>query len=101
MTHFWISDTEGRALPQEREASDLVNVYPNPTTHYITVHSVISPISEIAIYDNASRLLQEYRALNATQFELDLSSMASGVLLLKVELENGITRYKKVVKLMD
>ena len=101
MTHFWISEADNRSGQQKSESNDLVNVYPNPTTNYITVHSSISPISEIAIYNNEFRLLQEYKTLNATQFELDLSSMASGVLFLQVELENGITKYKKVVKLMD
>ena len=101
MTHFWINDAESRGAQPRKESSDLVNVYPNPTTNYITVHSVISPIDEIAVYDNASRLLKEYKALNSNQFQADLSSMASGVLLLRVQLENGLTRYKKVVKLLD
>lgn len=101
MTQFWINEGESRSTGDKRAPSDLVNVYPNPTTNFITVHSQISHIKEINIYENAYRLIGKYEDIRKTKFEIDVRNMSSGVMLLKIELENGIIRYKKVVKLME
>ncbi len=62
-----------------------LQVYPNPTTGRITIDNEKSKINTIQVYDVIGRLLIERTNVGETKATLDLSSLAKGSYILKVD----------------
>lgn len=68
-----------------------VNLYPNPTTGFITIQTAES-IKEIKVISTNGRTI-----LTTASTQIDLSSYPSGVYFVNIETENGVVT-KRVVK---
>jgi hypothetical protein len=71
----------------------LVKVYPNPTSGILNIDSTI-PVKQLQLISMPGKIIRKYSAL----YQLDISDLPSGVYVLKVQLENGKTEVKKLIK---
>ena len=71
-----------------------MNVYPNPTTHHVTVEA--TGMQEVEVYDAVSRRVA-HRRVESDQCLIDLSSCAAGTYYLRVHTTTG-TVIQKVIK---
>jgi len=79
---------------EEEELEELL-VYPNPTTGNITIQIAgTDQNSWVQLYDLSGRLIQEKQAYNPTVV-MDLSHLASGTYLIRVD---GVESVQRVVK---
>lgn len=77
-------------------SNDNVTVYPNPSMDYITVISE-KFINEISLYDYKGALVKQQNAKDF-QTQIDISVLAKGFYLLKINTNDGIV-IKKIEKL--
>jgi hypothetical protein len=76
-----------------------VNIYPNPATDNITIQ-LINPkqsIKSISIFDIRGKEVIN-KQLNSNQLQLDVSSLSSGVYLIKGQTNSGLSFSRKFVK---
>jgi hypothetical protein len=76
-----------------------VNIYPNPATDNITIQ-LINPkqsIKSISIFDLQGKEVIN-KQLNSKQLQLDVSSLSSGVYLIRGETNTGLSFSRKFVK---
>ena len=72
-------------------------IYPNPAHNTLTVESA-SPIREITVYDMTGRAVAvETRCTTSLQYNINVSSLSTGIYLVKVVTANG-TETAKFVK---
>ena len=64
-------------------------IYPNPTNGTLTVESA-SPIREITVYDLSGRVVVEAQYFVPQQYALNVSSLHSGIYLLKAVTDSGV-----------
>ena len=84
-------------LPEaEPESVNEVNVYPNPTSSYVTIESI--GMSHVEFYDNDGRILQDYIADGKNSITIDISEYSSGAYYLRIHSAAGVT-IQKIVKL--
>lgn len=82
---------------EENEAIEF-NLYPNPTTDYITLNSANTTISEIIVTDVSGKTIMTLGANGAnTSHTIDVSHLATGSYFVKVVGQNGIST-KKFIK---
>ncbi len=74
-------------------ATNLFNLYPNPTNGLLNIKSTTS-IAEITVYNNLGQLLFTSEEKN----QMDISTLCEGIYFIKINDENGQTETKKVVK---
>jgi len=79
------------------QASALVSLFPNPSKSNITV-SYPSAINKIEIYNMVGDLILSYENINATIYNIDLARLQQGIYFTKIQLKNGITVSKKIVR---
>ncbi len=93
-----ISDTSNMIIISEidcsgiEEQSDLVTIYPNPTSNFITINTK-DKINSIKIID----LMGKVVSIDLNQNTIDLSNLANGVYTLVIATENK-SYLKKVIK---
>jgi len=74
-----------------------INIYPNPTNSMIEI-SMNTNIDKITLLDLSGRtLIQQRIQKNTSKLKLDLSSLASGTYMLKLENEMNVS-FQRVVK---
>lgn len=92
------SDTQTFQTLPEPEPEDTVGVanykvavslYPNPTTGILTLQDSREPLRRIVIYDIYGNVLQT-KEVDANQVELDVSHLAAGLYMIRVETEKGM-----------
>ncbi len=71
----------------------LISIYPNPTENILNVISDYQ-IESIKIYSLLGQLIQD----NTNKNNIDVTSLTNGIYLAEIELENGQTISKKIVK---
>ena len=64
-------------------------IYPNPTTHTLTVESA-SPIRQITVYDLSGRVMMTADGNGTAPCTVNVSSLHSGLYILRVVTENGV-----------
>lgn len=72
------------------------NYYPNPVTNTLTIDSQKN-IKSVAIFNLVGQNVQN-KSLNTNKTELNLSTLSSGVYLVKTILENGQIETFKIIK---
>lgn len=87
------SDAYDKCLGTEEFDLNLVNIYPNPTVNLLKIESKI-PVSQIQLISFEGKIIRKYKA----DTELQLSDLPAGVYILKVQLANGKTEVKKLIK---
>ena len=80
----------------EEESQVLTHLYPNPTSGMIHITLEENAI-HCQILDLMGNILLETSPSNSA-FDLDLNGSSSGVYLIKIQMADGTTAYKKVVK---
>lgn len=80
----------------------LFNVYPNPSNDLLYVHSLLSGIYSIKIYDLVGSLVFQKEAFGNTALEtihkIDISGQASGMYLLEIETPEGNMSQKIMIQ---
>ncbi|MEP3837159.1 MAG: leucine-rich repeat domain-containing protein [Algibacter sp.] len=72
------------------------SIYPNPTNGVVSIQSQQLNNAQVSVYDLNGRALLS-KPLNGTSSEINISNMASGVYLLKVQVENS-EFVKRIIK---
>ena len=75
-------------IPTTMVADGLV-IYPNPTSGALTVESA-SPIREITVYDLSGRVVVAAQNFAPQQYAINVSSLHSGIYLLKAVTDSGV-----------
>lgn len=89
-----VRPTEPVAGIEDADALLGASIYPNPTSDLLRVETSISQLNSIVLTDLAGRIVLEEDNLDTMRYQLDLSSMPSGMYLLT--LNNAVT--KRVIK---
>jgi hypothetical protein len=91
-----LGNAQAANLSIDEEALLGFSIYPNPTT---TSFSVNSNVSDIEIYDLTGKLLKSFKGdFNRTD-SFDISSLNTGIYIVKVENNNNQVKTTKLVKL--
>ncbi|HNG07228.1 MAG TPA: T9SS type A sorting domain-containing protein, partial [Saprospiraceae bacterium] len=96
---YTISETRS-VLVNDTDNRNVV-VYPNPASDYITIEPLESDLgaTEIQLTDVAGRVLKSYKlSAGFKQFDVDVSSLASGVYFINVKTEGKRPFTYKVIK---
>ena len=80
----------------ERLGTSLAHLFPNPTSGLLHVEMAESAIGCQVVNMMGSVVMET--SVAGTQFDLDLSHLASGVYLMKITMADGKPAYEKVVK---
>ena len=78
---------------QDANTQTEISVYPNPTSDVLNIHSN-SPVKYVQLISLEGKIVRKF----AQTSQLNLQDLPKGVYVLKVQLENGKTELKKVVK---
>ncbi|WP_010182949.1 T9SS type A sorting domain-containing protein [Aquimarina agarilytica] len=89
-----ITKATGTALKtlEANDTQDLVKIYPNPTSEILYINNV-APLTAINVYD-LNGLINKFTSDDQGQFSLNVSSLAKGLYMLKINTRT----YKFVVK---
>lgn len=85
---------------REIEHTTHFNIYPNPTSGNISIHSSLKNIKTVTIFDLSGRTLFEQNRMGETRtIDLNLSnlSLKPGIYLCAVQLENEIVVFRKII----
>lgn len=87
------SDAYERCLGVEDVDFNSVEVYPNPTDAWLNIVSEV-PVRQIQLISMEGKIVRKYKPVA----QLDISELPKGVYVLKVQLENGKTEIKKIIR---
>ncbi|EAS20688.1 hypothetical protein BBFL7_01578 [Flavobacteria bacterium BBFL7] len=73
-------------------------VYPNPAINSLTISSSFDNMSSIVFFDLKGRQMLSEININSTAFTIDISSLSSGVYIIKTIDEKGVQYTQKVIK---
>lgn len=76
-----------------------ITLYPNPTESKIFIESLSSSIKNIRLHSFEGREIYSKKDLNTDTIQIDISDHPKGVYILQVEYENGISVYRKVMRM--
>ncbi len=81
-------------------SDNIYNFYPNPATNKISIEtkSKLQGIITIRIFNMNGALLQQEKFQSQNRIEMDVSSMAKGIYLVKIQTEKEIESKKLVVQ---
>jgi hypothetical protein len=71
-------------------------ISPNPFTNELNIKSDCNELSEITLYDIASRKLLQQKFINSVS--LNTEQLAKGLYIYEVRSQNGMTKTGKVLK---
>jgi hypothetical protein len=75
---------------EEFGSESIISVYPNPATGFVNIESTEN-ITKITVINYVGQLVYEKKVSDETNIYLNTASYESGVYILKIETENGIT----------
>ena len=70
--------------------SELVTVYPNPTTGKVQVYFPTEEAFELSVFDVSGTLIQTQKVANGLSLEVDLSDKQSGLYFIQMVTEHEI-----------
>lgn len=76
--------------------SNIINVFPNPTTGFLTIESPI-PIVEFSVFNLYGQLIISDTNLFSLSTQIDLTNHPSGIYILHVNLKNSIIKNKVIL----
>ncbi|MCP4178438.1 MAG: T9SS type A sorting domain-containing protein [bacterium] len=106
---FYANTDEAENMEKENESKDveqveeiqehISNIYPNPTTGklYITV-SEPGKVKRIDVFNAKGQHIKYFENPKKYPFELDLTSKAKGLYLIKISKENSVKEFKVILK---
>ncbi len=84
-------------LGQESNESEL-SVYPNPANDYLNIESLNGSVNRIEIFNGNGALVYSKKTNGVSKQQIDISRFSSGIYLLLVETQKGISQQKIVVE---
>lgn len=78
---------------EEKEYS--INIYPNPAQNFVTVSSE-NKLKSISIYNSLGTKIKK-ELINNNEFTVNTSSIANGIYLIKIILDDGSAYYEKII----
>ena len=91
-----LGNAQAGALSIDEDALLGFSLYPNPTT---TSFSVTTNVSDIEIYDLTGKLVKSFKGDFNRMDSFDISSLNTGIYIVKVENNNNQVKTTKLVKL--
>ena len=82
------------ALSVDDNSLSNFSLYPNPSINSVELNSTNTPISEISIYDLSGKLLLSKKYNSEININLNISNLASGIYLLKINNKKSIKLIK-------
>ena len=82
------------ALSVDDNSLSNFSLYPNPSINSVELNSTNTPISEISIYDLSGKLLLSNKYNSEININLNISNLASGIYLLKINNKKSIKLIK-------
>ncbi len=80
---------------QIENAVDVVDIYPNPVSDFVTIKTV-SKVKSVSIIDFSGKTISSKKAVSANN-QVDVRNLAAGNYILNIETENGV-QSKKFIK---
>lgn len=81
----------------EVEKANSINLFPNPTTQYISIASPLAPINEVEIFNAEGRLVKKAFIKNETD-KIDVKDFASGVYYVRTYNGKDFVKSMKFIK---
>lgn len=81
----------------ETEKVEAINIFPNPTTQYISIASPLAKINEIEIFNAEGRLVKKAFIKNETD-KIDVKDFASGVYYVRTYTGKDFVKSMKFIK---
>ncbi len=93
---FRIVDTN---LSVDENSLNIIKIYPNPVTDYLTIdlQSSINTLSEIVIYNVHGKHIKTISNINDLKINISVSNMASGLYFMEISDSNQKTTTKKLI----
>ena len=87
------SEAYGACLGVNDFDLNLVTIYPNPTSEMIYIDARI-PVKQVQLISMTGKIVRKYHSNS----QININDLPNGIYMLKVQLENGKTEVKKVLK---
>jgi hypothetical protein len=81
--------------PAPSKGHPIIDIWPNPAKDKIFIKSSEN-ISKVSLIDSYGKIVLELTELKSKDFEMDISTLANGIYLMKMEWENGVEMRKMV-----
>ncbi len=81
----------------EVEKANSINLFPNPTTQYISIASPLAPINEVEIFNAEGRLVKKAVIKNETD-KIDVKDFANGVYYVRTYNNKDFVKSMKFIK---
>lgn len=75
-----------------------INIYPNPFEDKLTINTSDVPVSQYEIYDLQGRLVKSDQINDKTSFIIDMNDIISGIYLIQIKSDNGLSSHKIIKK---
>jgi hypothetical protein len=79
------------------EKANSINLFPNPTTQYISIASPLTKINEVEIFNSEGRLIKRVSINNETD-KIDVRDFAAGVYFVRTYNEKAFVKSMKFIK---
>ncbi len=84
---------------QEQTLKEVISVFPNPASDYITINTRDTAIKSIQVYDIQGRLVKNVEDIsNTTEQTINLQGLKNSMYLVKINTENGTSFTKRIIK---
>lgn len=84
---------------QEQTLKEVISVFPNPASDYITINTRDTAIKSIQVYDIQGRLVKNIEDIsNTTEQTINLQGLKNSMYLVKINTENGTSFTKRIIK---
>jgi hypothetical protein len=90
------TNLDGLGLNDLSNLESGINMYPNPTSNNITIHSENGTINSIKLYTTAGKLVKEEANLSSNQVSLNNLNLTEGLYLCTIEI-NGQSVTKRLI----
>ena len=75
-------------------AANGISAYPNPTSDRLTVSSGYGAIQSATVLNLSGKTIRDFKEINAVEFEINTSTLSTGIYLLKVISNEGVSMLK-------
>jgi len=97
----WKLDSNSTASVSQQELNNMLNVYPNPTSNYITINYTENGIFNLedltfSVFDITGKQVIK-TSINSVNNKIDLTNLTNGTYFLKVS-GNDFSATQKIIK---
>lgn len=83
---------------EDAQKQNGIQVYPNPTSGFVTIQNKNSNLKNVEVYNVAGQLIQRFNVNNVKNASLDMSQLLNGTYILKVNSETESNSVKVIKK---